>query len=332
MTAARLYLVTGAAGFIGSHLVERLLSDGHRVRAVDRFSPYYDRSIKESNLTACRKCDRFELVETDLAEADLEVLLSDVDGVFHLAAQPGVRASWGEGFGDYVRDNVVATQRLFEALRHRPAPTVYASSSSVYGNARSLPVTEDRTDLQPISPYGLTKLNSEHLARIYVSQHGIHVVGLRYFTVYGPRQRPDMAFTRFSIAALKGQPLHLYGDGRQSRDFTFVADAVEATVRALRMPAGQIYNIGGGEPATLGAVFDILSELVGRPVKIDRDRMAVGDVGHTWADTRKARNEMGWAPRTTLRAGLAAQVEWVRECRSAVGAVPGLASVGSPGR
>ena len=328
MTTTRQYLVTGAAGFIGSHLSERLLADGHRVRGVDRFSPYYDRSVKESNLADCLASDRFELVESDLAEADIMGLLREVDGVFHLAAQPGVRASWGDGFGGYVHDNIVATQRLFEALRHYPVPTVFASSSSVYGDARSLPVAEEATDLRPVSPYGLTKLTVEHLARIYVIQHGIHAVGLRYFTVYGPRQRPDMAFTRFVTSTLEGRPLRLLGDGTQSRDFTFVEDAVDATVRAMAKPAGHVYNIGGGEPTTLNAVFEILGELVDQPLKIVREAVAIGDVGHTWADTTKARKELGWTPRTTLQAGLASQLEWVRQCRPELSA-QGLASIGS---
>lgn len=326
--SSRHYLVTGAAGFIGSHLTERLLAEGHRVRAVDRFSPYYDRSTKESNLEGCRKQDCFQLIEVDLADAAIEDLLEDVDGVFHLAAQPGVRASWGEGFVDYVRDNVVATQRLFEALRHRPVPTVFASSSSVYGDAPRLPVVEGETGLEPVSPYGLTKLTVEHLARIYVTQYRIHAVGLRYFTVYGPRQRPDMAFTRFITSSLDGRPLRLLGDGTQSRDFTFVTDAVDATVRAMAMPAGSIYNIGGGEPTTLKAVFDVLAELVGRPLNIVREAVAIGDVGHTWADTSKARKELGWAPKTTLRAGLSSQLDWLQQCWTQL-SLQGLASVGS---
>jgi nucleoside-diphosphate-sugar epimerase len=207
------YLVTGAAGFIGSHLCERLLRDGHFVRGVDRFAPYYDRSVKQANLIASRKHDTFEFVEADLADADYKALLSKVDGVFHLAGQPGVRASWGDGFVDYVRDNVVATQRLFEALCRHGVPTVVASSSSVYGDAATLPVSEDEVGFRPVSPYGLTKLTVEHLARIYVAQRGIHVVALRYFTVYGPRQRPDMAFNRFVKSALAGRTLRVLGDG-----------------------------------------------------------------------------------------------------------------------
>jgi UDP-glucose 4-epimerase len=295
---------------------------------VDRFSPYYDRSIKESNLTGCRAFDRFELIEADLADTEIDDLLSDVDGVFHLAGQPGVRASWGHEFGGYVRDNVVATQRLLEALKLRPVPMAYASSSSVYGDARSLPISEGDAELRPISPYGLTKLTAEHLARIYVAQHGIHAVGLRYFTVYGPRQRPDMAFTRFASAAVEGRGLRLLGDGTQSRDFTYVTDAVEATIRSLGMPAGRVYNIGGGEPTTLNVVFAILAELIDRPLDVSREAVALGDVAHTWADTTRARKEMEWTPRTSLRSGLAAQVEWVRLCGSGVSRVPAAVSVG----
>lgn len=307
---AERYLVTGAAGFIGSHLCERLLGDGHIVRGVDRFAPYYDRAVKQANVGECRGHDRFELVETDLAEADLDVLLSDVDGVFHLAGQPGVRASWGDGFVDYVRDNVVATQRLFEALCRRGVPTVVASSSSVYGDAASLPVPEDEAGLRPVSPYGLTKLTVEHLARIYVEQRGIHVVALRYFTVYGPRQRPDMAFNRFIGHAIEGRTLRVLGDGGQSRDFSYVTDVVDATIRALRTPAGRIYNVGGGQPTSINDVIDALEFLLRRPVGVIREAVALGDVRHTWADTTKARSELGWTPRTDLRAGLAAQVAW----------------------
>jgi UDP-glucose 4-epimerase len=306
------YLVTGAAGFIGSHLCERLLGDGHAVRGVDRFSPYYDRGVKEANLRASRLHDSFEFVETDLAQADCDSLLSECDGVFHLAAQPGVRASWGDGFVDYVQDNLVATQRLFEALSRRALPTVVASSSSVYGDAATLPVSEEEAGLRPVSPYGLTKLTVEHLARIYVEQRGLHVVALRYFTVYGPRQRPDMAFNRFVNRALAGQTLNVLGDGNQSRDFSYVADVVEATIRALQAPPGRVYNVGGGQPTSINDVIHGLEFLVGRPVRVIREVAALGDVRHTWADTTKARSELGWQPTTDLQAGLAAQVAWQR--------------------
>jgi nucleoside-diphosphate-sugar epimerase len=306
------YLVTGAAGFIGSHLCERLLRDGHFVRGVDRFAPYYDRSVKQANLIASRKHDTFEFVEADLADADYKALLSKVDGVFHLAGQPGVRASWGDGFVDYVRDNVVATQRLFEALCRHGVPTVVASSSSVYGDAATLPVSEDEVGFRPVSPYGLTKLTVEHLARIYVAQRGIHVVALRYFTVYGPRQRPDMAFNRFVKSALAGRTLRVLGDGHQSRDFSYVTDVVDATIRALRAPAGRIYNVGGGQPTSINDMLQTLELLLRRPVRTVREAVALGDVRHTWADTTRARSELGWEPTTELRVGLAAQLAWQR--------------------
>jgi UDP-glucuronate 4-epimerase len=304
------YLVTGAAGFIGSHLSERLLANGHHVVGVDRFSEYYGRDHKEANIASCRLHHRFELHEADLVDVDVDQLLRDVDGVFHLAAQPGVRPSWGEGFVHYVRDNIVATQRLFEALARNPVRSVVASSSSVYGDVEALPVSEDAAALHPVSPYGLTKLTIEHLARIYVQQHRIHTVLLRYFTVYGPRQRPDMAFTRFVRAALTGEPLHVLGDGSQSRDFSYVHDVVDATIRALDAPAGHTYNIGGGEPTSLNAVIDALEHLLGRPVKVQRGEVSAGDVRHTWADTTRARRELGWTPSTPLRDGLAAQLAW----------------------
>jgi nucleoside-diphosphate-sugar epimerase len=258
----------------------------------------------------------FELVETDVADADVAELISDVDGVFHLAAQPGVRASWGDGFVDYVRDNVVATQRLFEALCSRPVPVVVASSSSVYGDIDALPAREDEAGLRPVSPYGLTKLTVEHLVRIYVERRGLDAVALRYFTVYGPRQRPDMAFTRFAAGALAGRSLQVLGDGEQSRDFSYVGDVVDATVRALGAPAGRIYNIGGGEPTSLNTVLAAIQTLVGRPVPVTYEAEALGDVRHTWADTTRARRELGWRPRTKLRDGIAAHLDWLRSVQA----------------
>jgi nucleoside-diphosphate-sugar epimerase len=301
------YLVTGAAGFIGSHLCERLLEIGCEVVGIDRFAPFYDRHLKERNLRGLRANDRFELIEADLCEFDLPPTVAEVDGVFHLAAQAGVRSSWGEGFVDYVRDNVLATQRLLDAVCCRPVPVVIASSSSVYGDADRLPVTENH-DLAPVSPYGLTKLSVEHLARIYGRQHGLRIACLRYFTVYGPRQRPDMAFSRFLRAALAGDSLRILGDGAQSRDFTYVDDAVSATMLALDAPAG-IYNVGGGEPVSVNAVIELIGELLDRPIAVERREVAAGDVRHTWADTARLR-KLGWQPRTSLRDGLEAHLRW----------------------
>jgi UDP-glucose 4-epimerase len=307
------YLVTGAAGFIGSHLCERLLDMGHSVLGVDRFSPYYPRQLKEANLLECRLHEAFDLHEGDITEVDLPALLSGVDGVFHLAAQPGVRASWGDGFLDYVRDNIFATQRLLDAVTKRPVPVVMASSSSVYGDTTVLPIAEEAASLRPVSPYGLTKLAIEHLARIYVQQLGLHVVCLRYFTVYGPRQRPDMAFTRFLKAAFARETIEVLGDGSQSRDFSFVGDVVDATIRALHGPPGGIYNVGGGEPTSINDVISVVGDLLGSRLNVTRKPQALGDVRHTWADTTKARHELGWTPRTDLRHGLAAQLAWLDE-------------------
>jgi UDP-glucose 4-epimerase len=302
------FLVTGAAGFVGSHLCERLLSDGHTVVGIDCFTEYYERSLKESNLAVSRQYERFELIEVDLVIAGIESLLEGVDGVFHLAAQPGVRGSW-DCFDLYLRHNPLATQRLMEAVRHRPVPVVYASSSSIYGLVERLPIREeDRAN--PISPYGATKLAAEHIVSLYGREFGIPVVSLRYFTVYGPRQRPDMAFTRFLRAAIAGEPVEVLGDGEQSRDFTFVSDAVDATVRAIGAAPGSRYNVGGGSRASINQVIDIIQEVSGRQLAVKHSPWAPGDMAHTWANTDRARRELGWKPRTGLGEGLAAQYRW----------------------
>lgn len=302
-------LVTGAAGFIGSHLSERLLAMGVRVLGLDSFTAYYDRRRKEANVAGPCAHPAFTLMEGDLMGADLAELLAGVDAVFHLAAQPGVRSSWGEGFQHYVDNNILATQRLLEALAGTGVPVVYSSSSSVYGDAPVMPTPEDGPTT-PVSPYGATKLTAENLCRMYSRDGRVHTVSLRYFTVYGPRQRPDMAFTRFIEAIGRGEPITLYGDGLQSRDFTFVADAVEANIRALGAgPSGAVYNIGGGENATVNDILALLGELIGAPVRAQRHPAAAGDARHTAADVSRARAEIGFDPRTGLRDGLARQVE-----------------------
>jgi nucleoside-diphosphate-sugar epimerase len=310
-------VVTGAAGFIGSHLSERLLADGHHVRGVDCFTDYYDRTLKEANLADARLQPAFELVERDLAIDDPAEALAGADAVFHLACQPGVRGSWGTGFDTYLRNNLQATQRLFEALRRRPVPVVFASSSSIYGDAARLPVQEDEP-ARPVSPYGMTKLAGEHLALLYRREHGVPVVSVRYFTVYGPRQRPDMAFGRFLRGARRGDRLQVLGDGEQSRDFTFVADAVAATVAALGGTPGTAYNIGGGAVTTINEVIALIGELVGATPVVDRRPRAAGDVAHTWADTGRARDELGWNPRVPLRDGLEAHLRWIAENEGAL--------------
>lgn len=309
-------VVTGAAGFIGSHLAERLLDQGHHVVGIDCFTDYYERRRKEANLGAARAHHCFELVERDLASDDTSEVIAGANAVFHLAGQPGVRGSWGPGFDAYLRNNLQATQRLFETVAARPVPVVFASSSSIYGDAVSLPVRED--DLpRPVSPYGMTKLAGEHLALLYGREHGVPVVSVRYFTVYGPRQRPDMAFGRFLRAARTGAPMQLLGDGCQSRDFTFVTDAVAATVAALDARPGTAYNVGGGTVATINEVVSLIGEVVGSQPAVDRRPRAVGDVTHTWADTTRARRDLGWTPVVSLRDGLEAQLRWLEQSEDA---------------
>jgi len=311
------HLVTGAAGFVGSQLVDVLLAAGHDVVGVDAFTPYYDRATKEANLDAARQHDRFRLVDVDLRDADLRPLLDGVDTVYHQAAQPGVRLSWSDGFATYDSCNVLATQRVLEAaLRSGVRRVVYASSSSVYGNAETYPVHE--TDLpRPHSPYGVTKLAAEHLCGLYAANHGLSTVALRYFTVYGPRQRPDMAFHRLVEAALDQEPFPLYGDGSHVRDFTYVGDVVEANVLAGRAdaPAGTVVNVCAGGSTVLRDVIDAVGEAVGAPVPVERLGEQAGDVQRTGGSNEAAARILGWAPRTSLADGIAAQADWHRARR-----------------
>jgi UDP-glucuronate 4-epimerase len=309
-------LVTGVAGFLGSHLATRLLADGHQVLGVDCITPYYDPLDKMSALAPLLGEEGFGWVTDDLATAQLEPLLADVDVVFHQAGQPGVRASWGEDFSGYVRNNVLATQRLLEAMAKTGVPKlVHASSSSVYGDALRLPTSE--LDLPaPVSPYGVSKLAAEQLGRAYASSMGVDVVALRYFTVYGPGQRPDMAFRLFCEAVADGRPIQVFGDGEQTRDFTFVEDAVDANLRAARLGrAGAVYNIGGGSRVSLSECLDTLRVVSGRPVLVDQQADRLGDVRHTGADTSLAQREIGYAPATSLLDGLTAEWLWVDERR-----------------
>jgi nucleoside-diphosphate-sugar epimerase len=310
-------LVTGAAGFVGSHLCEALLDDGDEVVGVDAFTDYYSRRRKEQNLAALRVRHRFVFIEADLAEVAVVPLLAGVDRVFHLAGQPGVRASWGPDFAHYVRHNVVATQRLVEACRDRPLhKLVYASSSSVYGDAESYPTPETLRP-QPVSPYGVTKLAGEHLCEVYRKSFGIPVTSLRLFTVYGPRQRPDMAFSRLVRAALSGERFEVYGDGEQTRDFTFVGDVVQAMRDAVRSPWCGVANVGGGSRASLNRVVDIVRDLCGE-VRLTRRPSATGDVRHTAADISVATAAFGYTPRTSLSEGLAAMVASERSLQKAM--------------
>ena len=313
--AGRSALVTGAAGFIGSHLVEALLGSGCAVVGVDDFCAYYDPARKWRNLERALGHECFTLVEADLATADVLPLVERADVVFHLAGQPGVRASWGTGFASYVEANVLVTQRLLEALCRRARPMVFASSSSVYGDGGRGPRSEDG-ELLPASPYGLTKATAEQLIDVYRRDHGLDVVSLRYFSVFGPRQRPDMAFHRFIDAADRDEELVVFGDGEQSRDFTYVDDVVRATLLAAGSE-GAVYNVGGGSPATVNEAIEIVGELTGKALRVRHEARARGDVGHTHADAGRARDELGWVPQVSLAEGLARQVEARRGARPA---------------
>ena len=293
-------VVTGAAGFIGSHRARALLEQGHEVVAVDSFTDYYDVALKEENAAG------LDVARLDLAEEPLD--LAGCDAVFHLAGQPGAR-SFGPVFADYLRRNTLATQRVFETAAAAGVKVVWASSSSIYGDAERYPTPED-TAPRPNSPYGVTKLACEHLAGAYARSFGLDAVTLRYFTVYGPRQRPDMAFARIVDALARGGSFEVYGDGSQSRSFTFVGDVVEATIAALAGPAGAVYNVGGGEEASLRDALGLLEELAGRPLEVRYGPAAAGDMRRTKADTGRIERELGWRATTPLRDGLAAHWAW----------------------
>jgi nucleoside-diphosphate-sugar epimerase len=316
-------LITGCAGFIGSHLSEYLLGRGAAVRGIDCFTDYYPRPLKERNLWPSLQHPRFSFARLDLAADPLARVLDGVGTVFHLAARPGVRGSFGASFGAYARDNLIATQRLLEAsAAAEVARFVFASSSSVYGNAGSHPTSEDMP-LAPVSPYGMTKLATEELVAVYRRLSGLHTVGLRYFTVYGPRQRPDMAFSRFISKILADEPIEVLGDGRQVRDFTFVADAVRGTVAAgSRGRAGSAYNIGGGTQVELLEAVREIGLLLDRPVEIHHHGDGRGDVRRTWADYGLTRRELGFTCDWTLRSGLREQT------RAAVAAARSPVAVG----
>lgn len=295
------YLVTGAAGFIGSHLAEALVARGHDVVGVDSFTDYYDPALKEENAAG------LDVARLDLAEQELE--LDGIDGVFHLAGQPGVR-SFGDVFEHYVRRNLLASRRVFESAAAAGVRVVFASSSSIYGEAERYPTPED-TEPRPISPYGITKLGCEHLAYAYAKEFGLDVVVLRYFTFYGPRQRPDMALARIVGALARGASFELYGDGLQSRSFTYVADGVTANIAAMeRAPAGAVYNVGGGEVATMREAIATLEAVSGRTLDVVESPAAAGDVRRTSADTTRIERDLGWRATTSLEDGLRAQWEW----------------------
>jgi UDP-glucose 4-epimerase len=305
-------LVTGAAGFIGSHLSGTLLDRGAEVTGLDCFTDYYARSIKEANLSHSRSRQGFRFVEGRIQDVDLHAILDGVTHVFHLAAQAGVRKSWGRDFRVYTDHNVDASQQLLEACVGVPLHRfVYASSSSIYGDNATIPMRETAVP-QPVSPYGVTKLAAEQLCYLYHVNHGVPTTSLRYFTVYGPRQRPDMGFHRFISAAISGEPITLYGDGEQTRDFTFVKDAVAATAAAGdKGTPGRAYNVGGGSRVSNNQVLDIIGRVAGRPLDVRREPAQKGDMRDTFADTSLARADLGFAPMVSLEEGIEAEYRWL---------------------
>ena len=307
-------LVTGCAGFIGSTLTDRLLSDGHEVVGIDSFTSFYGQDAKRSNLISATAHPNFELAEVDLVEDDLEALLDGVDIVYHLAGQPGVRGCWGDRFAPYARNNVMATERLLHHCAGRPLKRfVFAGSSSIYGDAPDLPWSETTCPV-PRSPYAITKLAAEHLCQSYRQEFAVPTAIVRYFTVYGPRQRPDMAFNRFFQAILEDNPITLYGDGKQTRDFTYVDDIVAGTIAAAETPGaeGGVFNLGGGSRIAMNDLFALLEDVVGQPITIERFDRFAGEARHTWADTTRADEVLGWQPRVSLQQGLANEFAWVK--------------------
>jgi nucleoside-diphosphate-sugar epimerase len=308
-------LVTGAAGFIGSSLVDALLERGDRVVGVDMFTGYYDPGQKRRNLDSASASPGFELEDVDLSTTAITELLHGVEVVFHLAGQPGVRQSWGPDFEDYVRHNIIATQRLLEACRHHGVGRfVNSSSSSVYGNAERFPTSEIDAPA-PVSPYGVTKLAAEHLCSLYGTNFGLPTVSLRYFTVFGPRQRPDMAMHRIIESAITGKSFPQYGDGSQVRDFTYVSDVVTANLLAAtaEIAPGTVLNIGGGAMTSLSDVISSVERLVGRSVPIESRGSVAGDAKTTGADTTRAHEALGWRPEVSVDEGLQRQIAWHRE-------------------
>ncbi|RLJ06988.1 MAG: UDP-glucose 4-epimerase [Candidatus Aenigmatarchaeota archaeon] len=308
-------LVTGCAGFIGSHLVERLLEEGYHIVGIDCFTDYYSEDMKRKNMEGFKNNENFEFIEKDILNMNLMPVLEGVDYVFHLAAQPGVRASWGKNFEVYTRNNILATQRLLEACKGLEIKRfVFASSSSVYGDSKELPLKESLYP-KPLSPYGVTKLAAENLCVLYYKNYGIPVVSLRYFTVYGPRQRPDMAFHKFIKAVLEEKAITIYGDGNQTRDFTYVSDAVNATVLGMKGEPGEIYNIGGGSRISVNKAIEVIEELTGKKAKIKYEPFQKGDMRDTYADISKAEKGLGYKPEIDINTGLKKQTEYVRNLR-----------------
>jgi nucleoside-diphosphate-sugar epimerase len=312
MEIAMKSLVTGCAGFIGSHLTEKLL-ENQEVTGIDFFTDYYSRETKKNNMNNFINNPSFEFIEQDILKADLKKVVSKVDIVYHIAAQPGVRASWGEKFKIYTDNNVLATQRLLEACKNSSTKKfVYSSSSSIYGDVRTLPMKESDIP-HPISPYGVTKLAGEHLCNLYFNNSGVSTVILRYFTVYGPRQRPDMAFNRFLNSIETGRKITVFGDGKQTRDFTFASDIVDGTIKAGKNRcSGETFNLAGGSRISVLDVISIMEELTGKKANVEHIEDQKGDVRDTYADISKAKNILGYEPQVNIRKGLELYLEWLR--------------------
>lgn len=306
-------LVTGVAGFIGSHLAERLLKEGFEIIGVDSFLDYYPKKTKENNLKGLINNPKFKFIEGDILNLNLNEILSRVKGVFHQAAIPGVRTSWGKSFNQYVENNILVTQVLLESSKDiKIKKFIYASSSSVYGDADELPIKET-SPTNPVSPYGVSKLSGEHLATLYFKGYGIPTVSLRYFTVYGPRQRPDMGFHKFISAIILGREIEIFGTGEQTRDFTFIDDVVEANLQAfLRGKEGEVYNIGGGGRIGLSQAIRAIEEISGKKAHLKYTEPQRGDAKHTYADISKAKRDFGYNPKVDIYEGLKRHYEWLR--------------------
>lgn len=303
-------LITGCAGFVGSHLAEKLLEEGHEVTGIDCFTDYYPRAIKESNIKKARVHKNFTFIEEDIVNISE---FPDVDYVFHQAAQAGVRASWGKSFEIYTRNNILATQKLLEYYKDSNLKKfVYASSSSIYGNVDELPIHEE-TPKKPFSPYGVTKLAAENLCSLYFTNYGTPTVSLRYFTVYGPRQRPDMAINKFVHAALRGDAIEEYGDGNQTRDFTYISDVINANLLAATSDVvGENFNIGGGSRISVNDLVRLIEDAIGKNVKVKRAGTQKGDVRDTYADTSKARKMINYLPVVRIDKGVKMYVDSMR--------------------
>lgn len=306
-------LVTGAAGFIGSHLCKRLLKEGRHIVAVDAFTDFYSRKLKEYNIRSLLGNPNFELITQDLLDLDLNKILDGIDIVFHFAAQAGVRTSWGSDFSIYTKNNIEGTQRLLEAAKTSSIKKfIYASSSSVYGLSPQLPMTESST-LHPYSPYGVTKLAAEHLCHLYYKNYGCPCVSLRFFTVYGPGQRPDMAFHKFFKSIIGNEEITVFGDGQQTRDFTYIDDIIDANLSSIENGRpGETYNLGGGTQRKLADIIPLFEDTSRSKVKIRFDAGQKGDVRHTFADIRKAKKDLRYAPKTKLEEGLEFEWDWIK--------------------